>query len=192
LPTRIEPSADVASDTSIGDGTVIWHLAQVRKHAVHGPTASSDAATSYENEIVGFNARISDIHAAIGRAQLRKVRHWTTQRQANAAFYAQHLRGVVPPETAAEAVHVHHQYTVRVPEDRDGVAEALPAEHDVGTGLFYPAPTHRLPAFAAGHELPKTDRAAAEVLSLPVDPSLGPAELEPVVNAVNTVVRAGA
>ena len=89
-------------------------------------------------------------------------------------------------------MHVFHQYTVRVLDDRDGVAKALRAEHNIGTGLFYPTPTHRLPAFAVGHELPETERAAAEVLSLPIHPSLGPAELERVANAVNTVVRAGA
>jgi dTDP-4-amino-4,6-dideoxygalactose transaminase len=145
----------------------------------------------YENEIVGFNARMSDIHAAIGRVQLRKVRQWTAKRRANAAFYTQHLRGVVTPETAAGAVHVFHQYTVRIPDERDGVAKALRAEHDIGTGLYYPTPTHRLPPFATGYELPETERAAAEVLSLPIHPSLGPAELERVVTAVNTVVRAG-
>ena len=146
----------------------------------------------YENEIVGFNARMSDIHAAIGHAQLRKVGQWTARRQANAEFYTQHLRGVVPPETAAGAVHVFHQYTVRVLDDRDGVAKALRAEHNIGTGLFYPTPTHRLPAFVVGHELPETERAAAEVLSLPIHPSLRAAELERVANAVNTVIRAGA
>jgi perosamine synthetase len=145
----------------------------------------------YENEIVGFNARMSDIHAAIGRVQLRKVRQWTAKRRANAAFYTQHLSGVVTPETAAGAVHVFHQYTVRIPDERDGVAKALRAEHDIGTGLYYPTPTHRLPPFATGYELPETERAAAEVLSLPIHPSLGPAELERVVTAVNTVVRAG-
>jgi dTDP-4-amino-4,6-dideoxygalactose transaminase len=71
------------------------------------------------------------------------------------------------------------------------VAKALRAEHDIGTGLYYPTPTHRLPPFATGYELPETERAAAEVLSLPIHPSLGPAELERVVTAVNTVVRAG-
>jgi len=145
----------------------------------------------YENEIVGFNARMSDIHAAIGRVQLRKVRQWTAQRQAGAAFYTQHLRGVVPPETAARAEHVFHQYTVRVADDRDGVAKALRAEHGIATALFYPTPTHRLPAFTAGYDLPETERAAAEVLSLPIHPSVGPAGLERVVAAVNTVVRAG-
>jgi perosamine synthetase len=168
---------------SVADATQERTLRMLRNQGMLRP---------YENEIVGFNARMSDIHAAIGRVQLRKVRNWTAQRQANAAFYTDNLRGVIPPETAAGAVHVFHQYTVRVPDDRDGVAKALRAEHDIGTGLFYPTPTHRLPAFASGRELPQTEQAAAEVLSLPVYPSLGPAELERVVNAVNTVAGAGA
>ena len=79
----------------------------------------------YENEVVGFNNRMTDIHAAIGRVQLTKVDAWTKQRQENAAFLTSNLEGVATPPVADGAVHVYHQYTVRVPEDRDGLAAAL-------------------------------------------------------------------
>src|SRR5664280_2422938 len=71
----------------------------------------------YKNEVVGFNARMTDIHAAIGRVQLTKVGGWTKQRQENAAFLSANLQGVTPPPVAGGAVHVYHQYTVRVAAD---------------------------------------------------------------------------
>ena len=146
----------------------------------------------YENELVGFNARMTDIHAAIGRVQLGKLAGWTKQRQENAAFLDAHLEGVVVPPVAEGAVHVYHQYTIRVLADRDGFAEALAKEHQVGTGVYYPIPNHRLPSFDLTVDLPQTEQAALEALSLPIHPSLTTAELERIVVAVNAVAKAGA
>ena len=149
----------------------------------------------YENEVIGFNARMTDIHAAIGRVQLTKVDAWTATRQANAAFLDANLTGVVVPPVADGAVHVYHQYTIRVAEDRDGFAAALREEHQVGSGIYYPIPNHRLPSlapYAPGLELPETERAAREVLSLPIHPSLSQDDLERIVSAVNAVAAAGA
>jgi dTDP-4-amino-4,6-dideoxygalactose transaminase len=146
----------------------------------------------YENEVVGFNARMTDIHAAIGRVQLTKVGAWTKRRQENAAFLSANLQGVTVPPVADGAVHVYHQYTVRVPQDRDGLAKALKAEHNVGSGMFYPVPNHRLKPFQSDVELPETERAARECLSLPVHPSLSQADLERIVTGVNALAKAGA
>jgi perosamine synthetase len=146
----------------------------------------------YENELVGLNNRMTDIHAAIGRVQLGKLAGWTKQRQDNAAFLDANLTGVGVPAVAAEATHVYHQYTIRVPADRDGFAQALRDEHGVGCGVYYPIPNHRLPSFQRDVELPVTEQAAAEVLSLPVHPSLSSGDLERIVAAVNTVAKAGA
>ncbi|MDP3951065.1 DegT/DnrJ/EryC1/StrS aminotransferase family protein [Microbacterium sp.] len=149
----------------------------------------------YENEVIGFNARMTDIHAAIGRVQLTKVDAWTKTRQANAAFLDANLQGVVTPPVADGAVHVYHQYTIRVPEDRDGFVAALKAEHNVGAGVYYPIPNHRLPSlapYAPGLDLPETERAAREVASLPVHPSLSQDDLERIITAVNTLSTAGA
>jgi len=149
----------------------------------------------YENEVVGFNARMTDIHAAIGRVQLTKVDAWTRTRQDNAAFLDAHLNGVVIPPVAAGAVHVYHQYTIRVPEDRDGFVRALRDEHQVGSGVYYPTPNHRLPSlspYAPGLDLPETERASRQVVSLPVHPSLSRDDLERIVAAVNAVAGAGA
>ncbi len=149
-------------------------------------------AKQYENEVVGLNNRMTDIHAAIGRVQLTKIAAWTTQRQANGAFLSANLSGVTTPPVADGAVHVYHQYTVRVPQDRDGFAAALRAEYQIGSGMFYPIPNHRLPSFNQTLDLPKTERAAREALSLPVHPSVSQADLERIVTAVNTLAKAGA
>ncbi|WP_309617754.1 DegT/DnrJ/EryC1/StrS family aminotransferase [Salinibacterium sp.] len=146
----------------------------------------------YENEVVGFNTRMTDIHAAIGRVQLTKLAGWTAQRQANAAFLNENLEGVVTPPTAPGAVHVFHQYTVRIVDhDRDAFAEQL-ARRGVGSGAYYPTPIHRLPSFKLNLDLPVTEVATAQVLSLPIYPSLTDDELGSIVEAVNTVAKAGA
>lgn len=146
----------------------------------------------YENEVVGFNCRMTDIHAAIGRVQLTKVGEWTRQRQENAAFLTRHLEGVETPAVADGAVHVYHQYTIRVADDRDGLARALREEHGIGSGMFYPVPNHRLAPFDVRDELPQTEQAAKECLSLPVHPSLSPGDLDRIVTAVNALAKGGA
>lgn len=151
----------------------------------------------YENEIVGFNARMTDIHAAIGRAQLVKLPRWNETRRANAAFLTRHLEGVIVPTVADGAVHVFHQYTVLVDGDaseRDRMALAIEEEHGVGTGVYYPTPLHELPSlrrYAPRTDLARTQTAAARCLSLPVHPGLSPHDLETVVTAVNAVAGAG-
>jgi dTDP-4-amino-4,6-dideoxygalactose transaminase len=145
----------------------------------------------YENELVGFNVRMTDIHAAIGRVQLTKLAAWTAKRQQNAAFLSANLKGVVTPPTAPGAVHVFHQYTVRiVDQDRDAFAEEL-GKRGVASGVYYPTPIHRLPSFKLELDLPQTELAAQQVLSLPIYPSLSEQELGTIVEAVNAVAKAG-
>lgn len=146
----------------------------------------------YENELVGFNCRMTNIHAAIGRVQLTKVMGWTKQRQSNAAFLDANLEGVHTPKVAKGYEHVYHQYTIRVTEDRDGFARALREEYNVGSGVYYPVPNHELAPYRVAEHLPETASAAKEVLSLPVHPSLSENDLERIVEAVNKTAKAGA
>jgi dTDP-4-amino-4,6-dideoxygalactose transaminase len=146
----------------------------------------------YENELVGFNNRMTDIHAAIGRVQLTRLAGWTADRRRNAAFLDSHLENVVVPPVREGSTHVYHQYTIRVEGDRDRMVQALREEHGVGCGVYYPIPNHRLPSFKRELDLPETEKAAAEVLSLPVHPSLSDEDLNRIVSAVNTVAKAGA
>ncbi|SDR78473.1 dTDP-4-amino-4,6-dideoxygalactose transaminase [Actinopolymorpha singaporensis] len=147
----------------------------------------------YENELVGFNARMTDVAAAIGRVQLARIEGWTKQRRANAAYLDAQLAGVaglVTPRVAGDAEHVYHQYTVRLP-DRDGVQARL-AQAGVGTGVYYPIPNHRLRSFAEASgrdlDLPETERASREVISLPVHPGLSDRDLAQVVAEVTGAV----
>ena len=148
----------------------------------------------YENEVVGCNARMSDLHAAVGRVQLRRLEAWTAQRRANAAVLDA-AAGAAAPRVAPGAGHVYHQYTIRVTEDRDRVAKVLLEEHGVQTGVYYPVPVHRLPAFlreaTSTPDLPETERAAREVLSLPVHPALSADDLHRVAAAIEAVLGAG-
>lgn len=153
----------------------------------------------YENEVIGLNYRMTDVHAAIGRAQLRQVNSWTELRRTNAAYLSSGLEGVVTPPVPEGRKHVYHQYTIRIDganaDDRDQIAKALKDEFKIGTGVYYPVPNHRLPSltkFAPGLELPITEKAASECLSLPIHPKLNDGDLERIVRGVNTVVRAGA
>lgn len=152
--------------------------------------------TQYANEVVGFNNRMTDIHAAIGRVQLGKLSGWTATRQENAQFFDANLRGVVTPVVAEGASHVYHQYTIRIEgasaAERDAIAAALRKEHQVGCGVYYPTPVHRLETFRTEVDLPVTEVLAREVLSLPVHPSISDMDRERVVAAVNTVAKAGA
>lgn len=146
----------------------------------------------YANEIVGFNNRMTDLHAAIGREQLKKVAKWTSARQENAAFLSANIKGVVTPPTAPNAVHVFHQYTVQIiGHDRDKFSEEL-IKRGVGNGVYYPTPIHRLPSYNRADSLPVTERIAKECLSLPVHPSLSKRDLHKIVTAVNEIANAGA
>ncbi len=144
----------------------------------------------YKNEIIGFNTRMTDIHAAIGRVQLRKLPGWTSTRQANAEFLNKNLQGVVTPYLAPGSTHSYHQYTIRIPggsaEKRDAFMAGLTAK-GVGSGVYYPTPIHRLPSFNLTLDLPETELLAKECVSLPVHPSLTQADLETIVSAVNDV-----
>jgi hypothetical protein len=151
----------------------------------------------YKNEVIGLNNRLSSVHAAVGRVQLAKLAGWTKQRQENAKYFDANLSGVGVPPVAAGAEHVYHQYTIRVTDEveggRDGLAGRL-KERGIGTGMYYPIPIHRLPSFQrpdvasriAG-DLPETEKAAAEALSLPVMPTLSQDELERIVAGVNAL-----
>jgi dTDP-4-amino-4,6-dideoxygalactose transaminase len=141
----------------------------------------------YKHEILGFNLRMTDLHAAIGHAQLGKLDGWNEKRRANARYLSRHLKHVVTPSESPYSAHVFHQYTVRIPGQRDAALRHL-AALGVGTGVYYPRPIHLQPLYLEmGYQdvLPETERAALEVLSLPVRPDLTDEDLDHVVKALN-------
>jgi|SRR5579859_698909 len=144
----------------------------------------------YRHDILGFNARMTDMQAAIGLVQLSKVEGRNRQRQANAATLTARLANcsyVTTPYTRPGAMHVFHQYTIRLRgRDRDAAVAAL-RQAEIGTGIFYPVPIHQQPLYRQlGYQdqLACTEAASAEVLSLPVHPGVGAAELDRIAAAV--------
>lgn len=147
----------------------------------------------YENELVGLNNRMTDIHAAIGRVQLRRLPEWTKKRQENAAFLDAHISKAITPQVAQGASHVYHQYTIRVPKNRDRVVRVLKEIHGVGSGVYYPIPNHLLPSLSSypvSKSLDATRTAAETVISLPIHPSLRVSDLRRISEAVNAAVGA--
>lgn len=150
----------------------------------------------YANEVAGYNNRMTDIHAAIGRVQLRRLDAWTARRREIAARFDAELEGVIVPVVREGATHVYHQYTIRIEGstglERDRFRDALREEHQVGSGVYYPTPVHRLHSFGLDLDLPVTEMLGREVLSLPVHPSLTEQDVDRVIEAVNIVAKAGA
>ncbi len=148
------------------------------------------SARTYYHETLGYNFRMSNIHAAIGLAQMDKLPRWTEQRIQNAAYLTGRLGQmphVVPPVVRPGYRHVFHQYTIRLRGiDRDRAIEQLRAR-GVGVGVYYPLPIHQQPLYQGmGYtdRLPEAERAALEVLSLPVHPALSREDLDTIVAAV--------
>jgi dTDP-4-amino-4,6-dideoxygalactose transaminase len=139
----------------------------------------------YQNEVVGFNNRMTDIHAAIGVEQLKRLKHPTKRRIDNADYLTRNLKSVVTPAVRSGAVHVYHQYTIRVPADKRAALMAWLAEKSIGSDIYYPTPVHRLPSFNFDLNLPNTEIAASECLSLPVHPGLSKSDLKRIVSAVD-------
>jgi dTDP-4-amino-4,6-dideoxygalactose transaminase len=141
----------------------------------------------YHHEVLGYNFRMTDIHAAIGLAQLDKLPAFNARRIAIAARYTASLQGVVTPGLSPGATHVYHQYTLRVLK-RDAFVERL-RERGVGSGVYYPIPVHRQKPFVElGYgdlSYPVSEQLSEEVVSIPVHPGLRDEEVDTVIEAVN-------
>lgn len=142
----------------------------------------------YENEMAGLNNRMTEVAAAIGRVQLTRLEGWNKRRREIAHRYDAGLSGLVTvPPVAAGVVPVYHQYTVRSLE-RDRLQNGL-VDSGIEATVYYPTPTHRLPSYADPTELPETDRAAAEALSLPIRPGLTDLEVGQVIRTAAKVLE---
>ena len=133
--------------------------------------------THYISDAVGVNSRLDELQAAILRVKLQHLDEQNARRQSIAAAYDEALRGtaIAPPARRPNSGHVFHLYVVRT-EQRDAVQAKL-RTRGIGTGVHYPAPVHRQPAYcdrvALGPSLCRaTEVAAAQVLSLPIYPEL--------------------
>ncbi|MEO7000927.1 MAG: DegT/DnrJ/EryC1/StrS family aminotransferase [Ktedonobacterales bacterium] len=141
----------------------------------------------YEHEMMGVNARMDEIQAAVLRVKLPYLDDWNAARRAHAAVYSQRLHGVVEtPVTRDWATHAYYVYVIQTPE-RDRV-RALLAEQSIATGVHYPIPLHLQPACArydvAQGTLPVTEAAAARILSLPMYAELTAEQIDQVCGAL--------
>ena len=148
----------------------------------------------YVSDIKGLNSRLDEIQAAILRVKLPHLAANNARRREIAGLYDRGLAGVLPtPNIRAGATHVYHQYVVRVPgEKRESIRERM-AERGIGTLIHYPVPVHLQPAYKgktwlAGGELPVTERAAGEVLSLPMYPEWTAADVDETIAAVKATL----
>jgi dTDP-4-amino-4,6-dideoxygalactose transaminase len=142
----------------------------------------------YHHILPGFNYRLEGLQGAILRVKLRHLGAWTEARRRHAARYHALLAdtGVHTPALFPDSRHVYHVYAIAVPQ-RDALQRVLAAQ-GIQTGIHYPVPVHMQPAYAdLGYkegEFPASERAAAEVLSLPMFPELTEAQQDEVVRAV--------
>jgi dTDP-4-amino-4,6-dideoxygalactose transaminase len=146
-------------------------LRRVRKLADHG------RSSKYEHDVIGFGERLDSLQAAILGAKLPFLDRWTEARRQHARLYDDLLAdaAVRTPLTVPEARHVYHLYVIRS-KRRDELRTFL-GEQGIATGIHYPVPLHRQPAYREFVDpdlsLPETEQAAAEILSLPMYPELG-------------------
>lgn len=168
-------------------GMVVTNSAElagrIRTLRNHGQTGK------YLSSEPGWNSRLDEIQAAILRVKLRHLSDWQRARRSNAAEYTrllQQMPGVMPPLEPEGFEHVFHQYTIRT-EQRDALQQHL-AARKIGSTIYYPRPLHLQPLYAfLGHkagDFPHAERAAKEVLSLPMHPELRKDQIARVVEAI--------
>lgn len=147
----------------------------------------------YLHTEIGYNYRLTNMGAAIGRVQLQKLDGMNRKRQDNASYFSTHIhrKGLILPVTRQDCTHVYHQYAIRVTQEtgmsRDQFAAML-HRNGVGTAIHYPIPVHEQPAykeFITGSACPVSCQLAQEILSLPVYPSLTIDERNSVCNVIN-------
>jgi perosamine synthetase len=143
----------------------------------------------YEHGRIGYNYRMTDISAAIGLEQLKKLPSFLKKRRENAKFYDKNLENVETPYVLDSAEHAYHQYTIKC-KNRDKLLEEL-KKNEIGFGIYYPKPLHKYPHLEKfGHnELKVSERLVNEVVSLPVHPALTKEDLEKVVDVINKVYQ---
>jgi dTDP-4-amino-4,6-dideoxygalactose transaminase len=137
----------------------------------------SSPQEKYKNLIIGTNSRLDSLQASVLMVKLKHLKRWTKERVEKADYYSEKLRrieGIKVPVIGETTTHIFHQYTIRA-KKRDKLQEYLKKE-GVPTMIYYPIPLHLQPALKfLGHnngDFPESEKAAKEVLSLPIYPEL--------------------
>jgi dTDP-4-amino-4,6-dideoxygalactose transaminase len=173
--------------------------AEVRLLRDHGRPRSADGSRFYEVLRVGYNLRLSELHAALGRVQLGYLSEWNKQRRANAQRYNELFteRGlpIHLPVTKPNVVHAFLHYTIRVMAEHRDPLKAFLAERGIESSILYPTSQHLLPPYQTmlgcrPGDYSCSEQMTAEILSLPNHPSLTEAELNTVADAVTAYFEA--
>lgn len=143
----------------------------------------------YVHEVLGFNLRMTDISAAIGLCQLKKLPEFNRRRIENAEYLTELIRNekIITPKVGVNCRHVFHQYTVRVRGDRNKIVNTL-NKKGIGTGIYYPIPIHKQKLYRDldfDDSLPVSERLAGEVISLPIHPSVTKKDVEYISSVLN-------
>jgi len=162
----------------------------VKRFRHHGQSEK----TKYEYHSLGYNYRMTDLHAAIGIAQIEKIEEFTNKRIENAKLLTEGLKdinGITIPYVKQNTKHVFHQYTIKT-EFRDKIIEAF-KKNEIGFGIFYPKPLHMFPLFSKlGYkegDLPVAEKVSKEVLSLPVHPSVSKHDIQKIISVIKEAVK---
>jgi len=176
-----------AGSITTNDDRLAEELRALREHG---------QSTRYYHPVIGYNARLDEIQAAILRIKLRKLDQWNTRRRALARMYDERLAGsgVLVPEIPSDIRrHVFYTYTIRVPGGRRDDLRKYLGEHGIGTQIHYPVPIHlQQSAEFLGYrqgDLPVTEKVASEVLSLPMFAELTDEQLERVADSVRSFMK---
>ena len=168
-------------------GMVVSNSAELAAHL--GTLRNHGQTAKYRSSEPGWNSRLDEMQAAVLRVKLRHLAEWQGTRRSHAAEYThllQQVPGIMPPHEPEGLEHVYHQYTIRT-EQRDALQRHLAARR-IGTTVYYPYPLHLQPLYAhVGHragDFPHAERAAQEVLSLPMYPELRKDQIAHVVEAI--------
>ena len=148
----------------------------------------------YVHSMLGYNYRMTNIHAAIGLEQLKRIDKFTEMRIRNAKILSEtiHTKGIRIPFASPEAKHVYHQYVIRVEDDfpmtRDELMLYLSSK-GIGSAVHYPIPLHKQPFFAEMNKdthLPISEECAKRVLSLPIHPAVTEEECRYIGEVINS------
>ncbi len=147
----------------------------------------------YYHNILGFNFRMTDIQAAIGIEQIKKLDKWNKIRIENAKFLTENLKdldGIITPFIDPRVKHVFHQYTIRIKKMSNIEVSKKLEERGIQTKIYYPVPIHKQTVYKElGYDtsLPEVEQATKEVLSIPVHPSLSKENLEKIVQELKKI-----
>ncbi len=152
-------------------------------------------ATRYYHPVVGYNARLDEIQAAILRVKLKRLDAWNARRRAIAKRYAELLTdaGVTTPQMPSPDRHVFYAYAIRVPNGRRDALRAYLAERGIGTQIHYPVPIHLQEAaqflgYRKG-DLPVTERVCDEILSIPIYAEMTDAMVDRVASTITEFMK---